>query len=231
MFAGMTYLDLIGMVVSFTLTVLVLLYAFGDNALFRFAIYIFVGVAAGYAGAIAMRDVLLPRLFGLERTQMVIVLVWIALLAMKLSPKTSRIGNPAAGLLVGVGAAIAVGGAIQGTLIPQVRSSVDYFSPTLVQQAMALGDFGAVLGYILQGSVVLVGTVATIAHFHFGAKPAPNQIPTRGKWIEVISKIGQVFIAVAFGVIFAGVYSAALTALIERLTYLISVIQVFLSGI
>lgn len=223
MFAGMNTLDLVGMLVSFVLTVFVLLYAFDDNPLFRLAIYLFIGVAAGYAGAVALKDVILPRLFGLEFNQMLLVLVWILLLALKLSPKTARLGNPAAGLLVGVGAAIAVGGAIQGTLVPQVSASANYFA--------SLGQFGNVAFYFFQGLVVLVGTVTTLLYFHFGAKPAPNQLPTQKKFIVVISKIGQAFISITFGVIFAGVYSAALTALVERLVFLVTAIKTFIPGI
>jgi hypothetical protein len=231
MFVGMNTVDLVGMVVSFILTIFVLLYAFDDNPLFRLAIYVFIGVAAGYASAVALKDVIMPRLFGLEGQQMLLVVLWIVLLAMKLFPKTAKIGNPAAGLLVGVGAAVAVGGAIQGTLLPQIVASGDYFAPGLMKQAMLMGQFGSVLGYFLRGLVVLVGTVATLAHFHFGAKPAPNQIPVRKPYIEVLSKIGQVFVAVAFGVIFAGIYSAALSALIERLVFLIAVLQQMLPGL
>lgn len=223
MIAGMNTLDLVGMVVAFVLTVLVLLYAFDDNALFRLAVYIFIGVAAGYAGAVALKDVILPRLFGLETQQMLLVLVWMLLLAMKLSPKTAKYGNPAAGLLVGVGAAIAVGGAIQGTLVPQVLASGNYFSQ--------LGASGNIIGYFLQGLVVLVGTVSTLLYFHFGAKAAPNQIPTRNRTIEMISRVGEVFISITFGVIFAGIFSAALTALVERLVFLVTVLKTFIPGI
>lgn len=223
MFAGMNTLDLVGMVVSFVLTIFVLTYAIDDNPLFRLAIYLFIGVASGYAGAVALKDVILPRLFGLEATQMLLVLVWILLLALKFSPKTAKYGNPAAGLLVGVGAAIAVGGAIQGTLIPQVNASANYFA--------SLGQFGNWGYYFFQGVVVLVGTVATLLYFHFGATPAPNQLPTQKGFIVAISKVGQVFIAITFGVIFAGVYSAALTALVERLVFLVTTIKAFIPGI
>jgi len=231
MFVGMNVNDLVGMLVAFVLTVFVLLYAFDDNPLFRLAIYVFIGVAAGYASAVALKDVILPRLYGLQFQQMLLVVLWIVLLAMKLFPKTAKIGNPAAGLLVGVGAAVAVGGAIQGTLLPQIVASGEYFAPGLMKQAMGIGQYGPVAGYLLRGLVVLVGTVATLAHFHFGAKPAPNQIPTRHPVIEAISKVGQVFVAVAFGVIFAGIYSAALAALIERLVFLMEVFQSMLPSL
>ncbi len=227
----MTMMDLIGLLVSFVLTVLVLLYAFDDNALFRVAVYLFVGVAAGYASAVALKDVIFPRLFSLDRDQLLLVVLWIVLLAMKLSPKTARIGNPAAGLLVGVGAAVAIGGAIQGTLIPQVMAAGDFFAPSLMQQSFQAGAMGDAVGYLIRGLAILVGTVATLAHFHFGAKPAPNQIPQRHRFIEIISKVGQFFIAVTFGVIFAGILSASLTALIERLSFVYEFIQLFISGL
>jgi hypothetical protein len=224
-------LDLIGLLVSFVLTVLVLMYVFDDNALFRVAVYLFVGVAAGYASAVALKDVILPRLFNLEQDQFLVVILWIVLLAMKLSPRTARIGNPAAGLLVGVGAAVAVGGAIQGTLIPQVLAAGDFFAPALMKQSFAAGNGGQGVGYLIRGLAILVGTVATLAHFHFGAKPAPNQIPQRHRFIEIISKVGQFFIAVTFGVIFAGIFSASLTALVERLAFVQQFIQMFISGL
>lgn len=228
MFANLTMLDLIGLVVSFVLTVMVMLYAFDDNALFRVAVYLFVGVAAGYAAAVALKDVLLPRMFSLQGSQLLLVGLWILLLAMKLSPRTARIGNPAAGLLVGVGAAVAVGGAIQGTLLPQIGAARDYFAPAQMQIA---AHVGVVFSYFLRGIAILVGTVTTLAHFHFGAKPAPNQIPQRHPIIEGISKVGQFFLAVTFGVLFAGIYSAALTALIERLIFIYNFIQTFLTGL
>lgn len=231
MLAGLSTMDLIGLLVSFVLTVLVLLYAFDDNALFRVAVYLFVGVAAGYASAVAVKDVILPRLFSLGGDQLLLVVLWIVLLAMKLSPKTARIGNPAAGLLVGVGAAVAVGGAIQGTLIPQVLAAGDIFAPSLIRQSFQVGATGAGVGYLVRGLAILVGTVATLAHFHFGAKPAPNQIPRRHTLIEAVSKVGQFFIAVTFGVIFAGIFSAALTALIERLSFVYQFILTFISGL
>jgi len=217
MLVEMTLLQVIGLLVSFVLTVMVLLYAFDDNVLFRVAVYLFVGVAAGYASAVALKDVILPRLIGLQPTQLLVVVLWIVLLAMKLSPRTAKIGNPAAGLLVGVGAAVAIGGAIQGTLLPQVLASTELFAPSLTQQTFQAGGAGQAAGYVLRSLTILVGTVATLAHFHFGAKPAPNQIPQRSRWIETISKVGEVFIALTFGVIFAGVFSAALVAMVERL--------------
>lgn len=207
----MTTADTIGMVLAFFLTLLVLLYVFDDNAPFRLAIHIFIGVAAGYAGAVAVTDALIPRLAALRGVSFLIAIVIILLILLKLSPRTAPLGNPVSGFLVGVGAAIAVGGAIQGTLLPQAASAGGFFSQGLVQ-----------------GSLTLIGTVTTLAHFHFSAIRAPNQIPQRNPAMRIISAIGQGFIAVTFGVIFAGVYSAALTALIERAKFILDFIAMLL---
>ena len=214
-------LELIGWLVSFTFTVLVLSYALGDNMLFRLAIHIFIGIAAGYAAAVALKDVLIPRLSEMDNTQMVVALFWITLLGMKLfgsSPRIFKFGNLASALMVGVGAAIAIGGAIQGTLLPQISAASDFFTTANYDNAFQA---------LVWGSFALVGTITSLAHFHFGAKAVPNQIPTRALWIEILSKVGQIFIAITFGVIFAGVYSAALLALIERFDFISQLIGKF----
>lgn len=212
-------LELFGTLISFTFTVLVLSYALGDNLLFRLAVHIFIGVTAGYVAAVALKDVLLPRISSMDQAQMMVALVWILLLGMKLfssSPRISRIGNVAAALMVGVGAAIAIGGAIQGTLVPQISAASSFFNSASYQNPMQA---------LVWGGFALVGTITSLAHFHFSAKATPNQIPTRARWIEIFSMIGQVFISIALGVIFAGVYSAALLALIERFDFIVQIID------
>ena len=66
---------------------------------------------------------------------------------------------------------------------------------------------------------MLVGTITTLVYFHFGAKATATG-PQRGPLVRVLAWVGQIFIAITFGVIFAGVFMAAMTALIERLTFL-----------
>ena len=43
-----------------------------------------------------------------------------------------------------------------------------------------------------------------------------------------IASIGRIFIAITFGVLFAGVYMSALTAMIERLSFIINFFRQFL---
>ncbi len=53
-------LDLIAGWVSLTLTLMVFSYLLGDNFLYRLAIAVLVGVAAGYVAVVAVESVILP---------------------------------------------------------------------------------------------------------------------------------------------------------------------------
>jgi len=223
MLAGIN-LDFVTVIVSFLFTLMVLSYLVGDNPFFRLAIYIFIDVSAGYAAAVAWHQVLWPRLFmpliygsTLERALALVPLLLGMLLLMKLSPRTARLGNPAMAFMVGAGAAVAVGGAVLGTLFPQAQASINFFD---------LRSGGIVSERIFEGSIVLVGTLTTLVYFNFSAKVTPSG-PRGSRLVEVLSRIGQVFIAITFGVLFAGVYTAAMTALIERLSFLWNFIASF----
>ena len=48
-------IEVISAVVGFFLTVMIFSYLIGDNPLFRIAVYLFVGVASGYAAAVIVR--------------------------------------------------------------------------------------------------------------------------------------------------------------------------------
>jgi hypothetical protein len=218
--SAVNVVDLVTGGISFLLTLVVLSYLIGDNPAFRVAIYIFIGVSAGYAAAVAWHQVLYPRLIVpmlsgsfAERLLMVVPLVLGLLLLTKLSPRTARLGTPPMAFLVGVGAAVAIGGAVMGTLFPQTRASMNAFDLT------GAGQYW--LERLSEGAVMLVGTVTTLVYFHYGAKATPSG-PQRPKLVSLLGWVGQVFIAVTFGVLFAGVFVAAMTALIERLNFLIT---------
>ena len=70
---------------------------------------------------------------------------------------------------------------------------------------------------MLNGALVLLGVIGTLAYFHFGARKKADGSTNRNVLINILTIIGRVYIAITFGVLFAGVYMAALTALIERM--------------
>ena len=204
--------------VSFLLTLMVGSYVIRDNPLFRIALHLFIGVSAGYAGAVALNGVILPQLIGpffqffdggsLDVLILALPPLFLGLLLFaKLNNRLAWLGTPTMAFLVGVGAAAAVGGAVLGTLFPQVEAAANLVD--------------------LETGIALLGTIVTLIYFQFSVRAAPDETPQRNQVVEVIGWGGQAFIAVTFGVIFAGVYTAALTALIERVGSVLDFINLF----
>src|SRR5512138_3375385 len=175
-------MDLLWTVVSFLLTLLILSFIFGDNPLFRIAAYLFVGVSAGYAAVLIIYQVLWPRL--------VVPIVagdWVTaiplalglLLTFRLVPSFSRAGNISMAYLVGTAAAVSIGGAVIGTLLAQTRGAIQSFNPASLVEA----------------SVMLVGTITTLAYFQFSARSLPNQPAQRPVVVEALAQLGKLFIA------------------------------------
>lgn len=225
----------VGLWLAALLTVFTLSYAFGDNPLFRSAAYLFVGVAAGYAAAVAVEDVLFPYLIDpilalaagtpvIDAGELAMRSGLTVLLLTKLSPRTARLGNPVSALVVGVGAALAVAGALQGTIIPQVGAARSVFDAQTVELALQGGYYGEAAGVLLQGFILLVATISTLAYFHFGARERGNLAPRRNILIDALAWVGRIFIAITLATLFSGVLLAALAALVERLGYLVSLL-------
>ncbi len=222
--------DLITGVLSFLFTLLILSYLLGDNPLFRIAVYIFVGVSSGYIAAVVWWQVILPRLFTplitaiisgsmVEKVFMLVPLLGAVLILMKVSPRLAGMGRVAMAFMVGVGAAVTIAGALTGTLIPQVMGTINAFD-MVNAAARSIKSFEVVFS----GAFILAGTIFTLIYFHFGARPQADGSMQRLGLIEISSWVGRIFIGITLGAVFAGVYAAALTALIERISSLINFI-------
>lgn len=215
-------MDFLWTLIGFTLTLLVFSYLFGDNFLFRLAASLFIGVTAGYSVVLIIDDVIVPRMFvplssgNLQEVALAVVpLILGILIFCKLSPRISKLGSVSMGFLVGIGAALLVGGVATGTLAGQIRAAVSGFDlqPSMLDGRSAAGVLG-------ESVVFLVGTLSTLAYFQFttgGKNAAAGQ---QSAFLKIAANIGKFFIAVTLGAIFAGVFAAALTALIDRLDFL-----------
>lgn len=229
--AGLT--EQLGIFIGFILTILVLSYIIGDNALLRLVLHVFIGVASGYAIVLVFYNVIWNQVIlalilnPLENLSLTVpsLLLGIWLLT-KTSPRLTRMGNPLMAYLVGVGAATIVGGAILGTIFPQVEASIN-----LLDIQAAVDTEGSIVTWFFNSLMILLGTVATLGYFHFGVKPSKDGvgIHQRHPLLEnIVVPFGQFFIAITFGVLFAGVLSASLAALINRIQYIWSFINQFL---
>lgn len=222
--------DFIWTLVAFVLTIFILSYVLGDNELFRLAVMVFIGASAGYAATLIIYQILLPRLIIPLLTQpitenfmLLIPAVFGILLLFKLSTKLTALGNPAMALLTGVGAAVAIGGAVTGTLFGQINGAIAPFDVS------GLGSFSSIGTQLLGGVVLLAGTVTSLAYFHFGARKNEGQlVAAQPFFVQILAKIGQIFIAITLGALFAGVLAASLAALIERLDFLLNALKPFI---
>lgn len=213
-------LDLLGALLGFMLTIFVFSYIAGDNVLFRVATHLFVGVAAGYVTIIVIQNIILPQMllpfFDGTRSEKLFAILFLILGTLtltKISPRLSKLGNPAIGYLVGVGAAAAIGGAVVGTIFPQAAAAMNVFAQHNIYDALW----------------ILAGTLATLLYFHFGTrkKSRTGEEAQQPIWLEPIGKVGQFFIAITLGALFAGVYLAAIMALIERASFVWNLIRSF----
>ncbi len=224
-----TLLDTVGMWVAVILTLFVFSYLLGDNVLFRLAEHIFVGVAVGYAVVLVFHNVLAAKLFipamdalgqGGQQAQLLKAAIPLALgllLLVKPSKRLSWLGSISVAFLLGVGAAVAIGGAIGGTLLPQINATGD-----LMRNGPGLGLFN--------GLVVLAGTSGALLHFHFQAGREGRLAGLRNRLIQIWGGLGRWFIVVAFDTILTTTFMSRLSLLVGRIQFLLDSVRGLFGG-
>jgi hypothetical protein len=200
-------LDLIGGWVSLVLTLLVFSYLLGDNFLYRLALHVLVGVAAGYTVIVALESVLVPWLnetlladsagrsaATMSALRMVGLIPFLigALLLFKFSPRLAPVGDLGLAVVIGAGVAVALVGAVAGTVVPLAREAGE-----------RIGDDA------FDGAVILVGVITTLLYFQYVAVERQGQVE-RPRLFRLLSAVGQVFVMLALGALYAG---AILTSL------------------
>lgn len=218
----LTQADFIGGLLGFIFTVALLSYLLGDNPLYRLALHLFIGVSIGYVALVTIYQVILPRMVlpllapnSVQQAGVLLVpLVLFAFLVLKLSPDTSGLGNIGIGFLLGVGIGTAVGGAITGTLLPQVTAS---WRP-----------LGSGMG-LLNGIVILIGTVSALLSFQYLARVNKRTgVVERNLPMQLVTGVGQGFVVVTLAVIYSGLILSALAVLIGRFVALSTFIRTLL---
>jgi len=226
--------DLIAGILGFIFTLLIFSYLIGDNPLFRVAVYIFIGVSSGYIAAVAWWQVIMPRLAhplisalgsGAVVDSVLMLIPVLGVLFLILFPRHTGLGQVVMAYLVGVGAAVTIAGALIGTLLPQIQGTVNAFD----MSSVAGKDPGYLIEALFNAVVILIGTIVTLSYFFFGARQKTDGSMRRAGLIEIFAAVGRVFIGIALGAVYAGVYAAALTALIERISSLINFITLMRS--
>lgn len=207
--------DLIGVWVGAILTLLVFSYLLGDTPLFRIAQAIFVGVAVGYGATAAIYLVLVPRLFEPLFTDMAtdwplfVPLILGLLLFTKLRTGWASVGNITIAFLFGVGGALAIGGALGGTLLPQLAATVVSLSP----------DQG--WDTVFNNLLLVIGTIGAFLSFRFITSADRPALRALGTVARGWGYIGRWFVLITFGAIFADTAVSRISILIGRIYYLL----------
>lgn len=211
-------LEQIGMWAGFVLTLMVFSYLLGDNFLYRIAVYVFAGLAAGYTAIVTYESVLLPwfnatLVTGLNTGNpintvlgMLPVLIGVLLL-LKSSPRLGRLGNLGIAFLVAVGAAVSVVGVISGTLIPLISATTN--------------PSGALANDWVNTVLLALGVICALMYFHYQARRQPDGRTRRGPLIGGIAFVGQGVIVITLGAIYAAAILSSLTIFSERISYML----------
>jgi hypothetical protein len=204
---------LIGGLIAVVLTLLVFSRLIGDNPAFRAVQYLFVGVSLGYAFVVIYHQVLRPHTLALLRELNDPAALWLRivpwLLGLLLLARLTRrqtiswLANIPLALLFGVGTALAVGGALVGTLVPQLLDTARPVGGDPVQAV------GAVL--------LVLGVVLTLCYFYF---TVPRDT-AGGRVVAFGALVGRWLLMVAFGFFLAGALLTYLTALNARLEFIV----------
>ncbi|MCB0016686.1 MAG: hypothetical protein KDE09_02790 [Anaerolineales bacterium] len=187
--------------VSFVLTVAIYSYLVGDNPLYRLALHVLIGLSGAYAAVLAVQTVLLPPTLNLiqdpaGQVTWIIPLVLALLLLLKLVPRLAWLGNSTLATMVGIGAAVALTGAIGGTLWPQIFSA---------------GGSNPILAI-----VAALLTACTVLSFQFSTLSGSTEPAV---WLQPIRAIGRTVLTITFGALFATALATSITLLAERLAY------------
>ncbi len=195
------------------LTLMVFSRLLGDNPAFRTVQYLFVGVSIGYAFVVIYHQVLRPNAVAAvaalnDPLRLGVLLLPFMLGILLLARVAGRqqiswVANLPLALIFGVGAALALGGALVGTLMPQLR---DLARPISGDPAQAVG---AVL--------LALGVVLTLCYFYF---TVPRET-LAGRVVAVGARMGRWLLMIAFGFFLAGGLLTYLTALNERLAFIV----------
>ena len=215
------------LILGFLLTLMILSYLIGDNPLFRIATYLLIGVAAGYTAVIVIYQIILPKMILPFLTApasewLLLLIPWLLsiMLLTRLFPKVSRIANIPLGFMVGVAAAVTIGGALLGTISTQFFAVINLFDTNTLQN-------GGIYAFF-EGVYILSGTISTLLYFQFyQPKDPPAKVSAANKALDVTRFAGKIFISITLGAIFAGVFMASAFTMIERFDFISEVFWSF----
>lgn len=194
-------MQIIGTWIAAGLTLAIFSFLYKDNPFYKFAEHLYVGVSAAYAILYVFYFDIKPLLIdkfitehGAEKWILLIPAAFGLIMLARWIPKISWLSRWSIALTVGIGAGLGITGQIQGILLPQIRG-------TLVPLTS------------VNNVIMVIGVIVTLIYFYFS-------IAHKGA-VKIGSRLGMVFIMVAFGASFGYTVMARISLLIGRLHFLV----------
>jgi hypothetical protein len=197
-------------------------YLLGANPLWRLAQSLLVGVSVGYVTLVILTQVIAPQVarvvqpeLGTPASEQLLAAVPIVLgllLLMRLAFPGAWPATFGLNLVVVVSSALALGGALAGTVIPQALDTV---------RLLDFNDTAAFTGNI----VLVVGVICALAYFTFFARKNGERLMP----VRAISAVGRWFLIVAFGALLGSLATTFYAALIGQLGFLVGLVESFFS--
>lgn len=202
----------IGIIIGLLLTLFVYSYLVGDNPLYKISVHILVGVSAAYAGVVIVKYVLAPIASEIQTNPTATnSLIWFIpfffslLLLLQRLPSIAWLSQLSVAFMIGIGGAVALTGAIMGTLIPQT---------------LTVGDDTLFRG---QSVLVAVLTAVTLLSFQFTrrarADDAGEAINQESRLSRIVQQVARLVLTITFGFLFAAALNSSLLVLTNRVAY------------
>ena len=216
--------ELPGILLATAMTLAIFSRVWRPNAGFRYAQHLLLGALTGYVAAVLLRTVLIPGLAApVSRgvggwLMLAISILLIVLLAFRFTGKASFriLGLIPLGLLFGIGGALALAGAVRGTLAPQLLASLPLsFAPTAP---------------VIDALTVALATFTTVGVIVFFQRRTRAGWDASRGWVRRLATLGYWGLMIAFGALLATTAGARLTLLIDRVQYLQAIWGQLFSG-
>ncbi|NLV73919.1 MAG: hypothetical protein GXY52_04440 [Chloroflexi bacterium] len=204
-------------IIGLVLTVAIGSRLLGRNVVFRVALSLLLGTAAGYGLAMLLRGALVPRIqLIIQQPRQywhlgVFMLLGLGLVVQSLWPKAAVDELPL-GILAGVVSAVLLAGALAGSGIPQLRVLVGQTLPGITTSAWP---------DILRAGLMVIGTLAVLAAFHrSGSSPSASLGWLAKSWSWLGRTLGRGLLLFSGGALYAGLLMALYRILVSRVDYL-----------
>ena len=208
--------DVIWTTVAALLTLAIFSFLYRDNAFYKFAEYLFVGVAAGWFFCVQIKNVFEPNLWvpftkawgdffstgsaSMEGLLLVFPFLLGLLMFSRFTSRFAWLSRWAIALMVGAFSGLAIIGYAQGDLVAQIQASM---------LSLNTGAWTTSLSNL----ILLLGLIASLVYFFFSKEH-------RGV-TGAVSRVGIAFLMISFGASYGFTVMARISLLIGRFQFLL----------